>query len=437
MNLRKYKVMLMLPLMLAAFSCEDFLGSENVDPNKPITVSVSGQLANIEIILADVWGGAFSRFNCMFVQQVEGVARQWTSFNQYVLTPNRFDNAWAEIYENAIVELATVKQQSIENGYNHYLGVANVLEASAWMMATDVWGDIPFTEAVLGSENFNPVFDDQATVIYPAIIAQLEEAITLFNGAAGAVVPGSEDVFHGGDISLWIKSANALLARAHLHQGNYAEALAFAEASYASATENMAYTYPSVAAGAPWYRFNIGRTGDIEFHPTMRGLLEGLNDDARLAQWDVIFDGNHPYLSATYKQDLLSYREMQFVIAETAFRTGGSAATIREAYLNGIEASFAEVGVSGSYADYVAQSDIDPGEGNITLEHIMTQKYIGLFAQSEVFSDWRRTGIPELDPVSGTQLPRRWDYSFNEYLFNANAPDPDANILFERVDWDN
>lgn len=436
MKLKKYKVALMLTLMLASFSCEDFLGDQNVDPNKPIDVSVSGQLTNVEIILADVWGGAFSRFNCMFMQQVEGVARQWTSFNQYVLTPNRFDNAWAEIYENALVELATVKQQSIDNGYNHYLGVAHILEASAWMMATDVWGDIPYTEAVQGSGNFNPAFDDQATVIYPAIIAQLEEGISLLNGSAGSVVPGSEDVFHGGDVSLWIKSANALLARAHLHQGNYSQALTFAQASYENATENMSYTYPSVAAGGPWYRFNIGRTGDIEFHPTMRGIMEGFNDNARLGQWDQIFDATHPYLTATYKQDVLSYREMQFVIAETAFRTGASAATIREAYLNGIEASFAEAGVPDAYAAYVAQSSVDPGEGNITLDDIMIQKYIGLFGQSEVFSDWRRTGIPSLSPVSGTSVPRRWDYSFNEYLFNANAPAQNANILFERVDWD-
>ena len=144
MKLRKYKVLMMLTLMLTAFSCEDFLADQNVDPNKPISVSVSGQLSNVELILVDTWGGAFSRFNTLFMQQVQGVARQWTSFDQYVLTPNRFDNAWQELYENVLVELVNIKQQSIDNGYNHYLGVANVLEASAWMMATDVWGDIPF-----------------------------------------------------------------------------------------------------------------------------------------------------------------------------------------------------------------------------------------------------------------------------------------------------
>ncbi len=430
------KISLLTLFVLGAFSCEDFLGDENVDPNKPISVSVTGQLASTQIHLVDVSNGAFSRFNCMFMQQVEGVARQWDSFNDYVLTANRFDSPWTFIYENTLVELRTIRAQATENGYNHYLAVANIMEALTMLTATDVWGDIPFEEAGLGFENFNPVFDDQATVIYPAIISMLNEAIALFGQTAGDVVPGAEDVFYGGDIDLWTKAANAILARAYLHQGNYTQALAAAQASFEDATENMAYTYPDAADGSNWYRFNIGRTGDIEFHPNMRTLMTGLNDTTRLARWDVTFDGDHPYLVATYRHDLISYRELQFIIAETAFRTGAGDDVVRNAYLAGIEASFDEAGVPEGYADYVSQATVDPGAGNITLEQIMTQKYIGLFVQPEVFSDWRRTGIPALSPTSGTQIPRRWDYSFNEYLFNSNAPEQDAGILFERVDWD-
>jgi len=89
------------------------------------------------------------------------------------------------------------------------------------------------------------------------------------------------------------------------------------------------------------------------------------------------------------------------------------------------------------YSTYVAQAGIDPGVGNLTMDHIMTQKYIGLFVQPEAFSDWRRTGIPSLTPVAGSEVPRRWYYPENEYLFNSNAPARDDQILFQRVDWDN
>jgi len=431
-----YKALIIAAMMIVSFSCEDFLGDENSDPNKPVEVAGTGLLASAQINLVDVTGGAFSRFNCMFMQQVEGVERQWSSFNRYGLAPFRFDAAWTNIYEKVLIEVNAIGDEARENGFNHYLGVANVLEAMTIMTATDVWGDLPYEEATLGAENFSPVFDDQATVIYPAIFDLLEEAVTLFESAPGDVVPGSEDIIYAGDIDQWTKAANAILARAHLHQGNYAEALAAAQASFEGVADNMAYTYPNSAAAANWYRFNIGRTGDIEFHPTMRELMTSLNDTTRLARWDVTFDGSHPYLVPTYRQDVISFREVQFIIAETAFRTGAGDAVVRDAYLAGIEASFAEAGASEGYADYVSQEAVDPGVGNLTLEHIMTQKYIGLFVQPEVFSDWRRTGIPELEPTSGTQIPRRWDYSFNEYQFNSNAPAIDPDILFERVDWD-
>lgn len=432
-----YRLLMLAGLIFVSFSCEEFLGDENSDPNKPVTVAVTGQLANTQIQLVDVTGGEFSRYNCMFMQQVEGVARQWDSFNDYVMTANRFDRSWRNIFENNLIQLRTIRSESLENSFNHYLGVGNVMEAVTMLTATDVWGDMPFTEAVMGDENLNPVFDDQETVIYPGIITLLEDAIALFEGNGGDILPGSEDVFYSGDIELWTKAANAILARAHLHQGRYAEALTAAQASFDSREDNMSYTYPDAADGAPWYRFNLGRTGDVEFHPTMRALMESFNDSSRLAMFDVTFDEDHPYHTPTYTVDIVSYREMQFIIAETALRTGAAAEIVHEAYLAGIEASFTEVGVPEAFEAYVSQASIDPGVGNLTLDEIMTQKYIAMFVQPEVFSDWRRTGIPALSPTSGTQIPRRWDYSFNEYLFNTNAPAQDPNILFDRVDWDN
>ena len=160
--------------------------------------------------------------------------------------------------------------------------------------------------------------------------------------------------------------------------------------------------------------------------------MTGLNDTDRLAVMNPTFDDDHPYLKATQRVDLISYREIQFIIAETA--TGDEQ---HKAYLNAIKVSFEELGLGTTeYNTYVGQTTIDPGSGNLTMEQIMTQKYIGMFVQPEAFSDWRRTGIPSLTPVSGTTVPRRWFYPENEYLFNENAPARDDNLLFKRVDWD-
>ena len=439
MKLLKNKNIFILGILLTAFACEDFLGGDlNQDPNKPSKVPVSGILPQIQIALADTYGGSFSRWNSLLAQQVEGVARQWSSFNQYKITPNRFDAAWSDYFENVLIELSTVKSIAEENDYNHYLGIANVIEAFTIMSATDVWGDMPYSETVLGSDNFNPKFDDQETEIYPAILALLTEAKALFAKPSGLLVPGSDDLYYKGDIGKWTKAANGLLARYYLHLGNYSSALSSAQASFSDRSENLAYNYGAAPAAGPWYRFNDGRTGDIEFHPTMKKLMMGLNDSDRLAKFDVDFTtDDHEYFIAEFKQDLISYREIQFIIAEAGLKSSASGDVIRDAYLRGIAASFKEVGLEDDkYESYKGQSEVDPGAGNITENHIMTQKYIGLFVQPEAFSDWRRTGIPALTPVSGSKIPRRWDYSFNEYLFNSNAPEQKSDILFDRVDWD-
>ena len=168
-------------------------------------------------------------------------------------------------------------------------------------------------------------------------------------------------------------------------------------------------------------------------------MMTTLNDTLRLKQWDQTFENPYPYLKADYRQDLISYREIQFIIAECLHRTSGIATGIETAYLNGIKASFIEAGpTEADYTAYVSQTEINPGGANLELEdHILTQKYIGLFVQPEVFNDLRRNDFPAIIPTSGTQLPVSWNYSADELLFNSNAPEDGTTTLFTpRVDWD-
>ena len=437
MKFKHIQTKLLALLALTAVACSSYIDEElNVDPNKPSSVPVNAMLPQIAIQVADSYGGEFSRFNCMLSQQVEGVERQWTSFNQYTgLTPNRFDTAWTDLYENVFVETDLLISQSQKNGFSHYQGIGEVLKAQALMAATDVWGDIPFTESGKGLEFQSPAYDDQATVIYPAIFAFLNSALGNFDLTDGGFPVGGDDVFYGGDIDAWKKAARALRARAYLHQGDYANALADAQASFTSREDNMRFTFTSAAPG-PWDRFNDGRTGDLEFHPFMAGFMADLGDTARAAIFSETFVVGHTYLKTEFGQDIISFREVKFIEAECLSRTSG----ISAAYLAGIEASFEEVGLTtADYDAYVANTDVNPGVGSIALDpHILSQKYIGLFVQPEVYNDYRRTGFPTLTPVSGTEIPVRWNYSSDELLFNSNTPSQtEANLFTPKVDWDN
>lgn len=428
-------VCILVLITLSSTSCEDgFFEDDNSDPNKPFDVPISAALPAIQLAIVDSKGGLYSTFSNMFIQQVEGVERQWESFNKYDIQPVRTNAPWRQMYEKVFVELRIVSQKASDDELNHYLGIAKTLEAYALMMTTDVFGNIPYTEAGLGDENSFPAYDDQLGILYPAIRTLLTDALALFNAAPGSIVPGSDDVLFGGDIDAWKLAAHATLARMYLHLGDNANALAEAKLAFASRADNMGFNYPGGGNDGGWYGFNDVRQGDIEFHPTMRAIMTGLNDTDRLGVLDQTFDADHPYLVAAIREDLITYREMQFIIAETST----DAAEKHAAYLNAIRASFEEVGLEdAAYDAYVAQNDVDPGMGSLTMEQVMTQKYIGLFVQPEAFSDWRRTGIPNLTPVAGSEVPRRWFYPENEYLFNSSSPERDDQLLFKRVGWDN
>jgi len=428
-----YKYIMVFVLALGFMGCEDFIGGDiNADPNNPTSVPITAQMPAFQIALSDVYGGDFSRICSMLSQQVEGVERQWSSFNQYTgLTPNRFDDAWQNIYENVLNEIKIARSSATEEGLNHHRGILDIIEAFTLLIATDVWDDIPYSEALQGISNINPKYDTQED-IYSVAFSLLDSGLETLNGDPGPLEPGGEDVYYGGNIGRWIKAGNAIKARALLHIDDYSGALTAAQASFESADDNMAFQYPDANAAGNWYRFNRDRTGDIEFHPNLRGIMTDLND-TRLGQIDQTFITDHTYLVPNFLQEFITYREAQFIIAECASRNG-DATTAHEAYLKGIEASFTRMGADG-YADYIAQSDVDPGEGSLTLEHIMTQKYIAMFLQPETYSDYRRTNIPDLQPTSGSNVPVRWEYSADEYLFNSNLEEGSVDFYTDKVWW--
>ena len=98
------------------------------------------------------------------------------------------------------------------------------------MFAADVWGDIPYREAV--GDNPTPQFDAQMQV-YADLLALLDKAIADIGG--GGTGPGADDLVYGGSAAKWTEAAHTLKARIYLHQveklGNAQYTSALAEAS--------------------------------------------------------------------------------------------------------------------------------------------------------------------------------------------------------------
>ncbi|WP_405410427.1 SusD/RagB family nutrient-binding outer membrane lipoprotein [Maribacter sp. Asnod1-A12] len=421
-------------------SCEPFLEETNENPNDPTEVSSAAILPTIQLALAYNYNANFSRVSCMWVQQIEGLDRQWAGFNSYTTVASDRSTDWSNFYVDVLQNSDIMIQQSSEAGYNHYVGAGQILKAFSLMVMTDYWNDIPYTEAFTGVENLQPAYDSQAS-IYSEIHSLLASGRNNFASSDGGLAL-SGDLIYFGDTSAWIKAAHAIDAKAYLHEGllntaNYAAALTSIENAFDSSADDFNFAFGTGAATAsPWYQFNRDR-GDIGFSPTMDAVMVNLNDPRK-----DIYDGDnestflieydtHEFFTIDQAVDMATYTELMFAKAECLIATGGSQADISEAYFAGIESSFSSLGLDTEYSTYTTQTAVSPA--SITLENIITQKWLALYANPETYSDWRRTGLPSLTPVSGSAIPTRFLYPQTELDLNTNTP---SVTLFEKVDWD-
>ncbi len=437
-----------LAFVFAAFlfvGCEDYFGGDsNVDPDNPITVTETVILPQVQARLAYTYGGDLSRYLGIFTNHVDGLARQHFVLQQYGIIGSDCDAAWSNIFTGTLQSNRRMIQQAEEKGFNHFVGVGKALEAFTMMAATDVWGDLPYSDALRFDELavYSPTFDSQQT-IYDALFALIDEARGALNKDDGGFPLGG-DLFYGGSASSWVTFLNVLEARAHLHlskiNGNAAYTSVLAalnKGAFTGPADEFAFAYGSGATeNAPWFQWNQQR-GDTDTGAEYIALLTQLNDP-RLATYGAVHAEGHPVFTPDEYDQLLSYTEQQFMRAEAEFMLGNTQPAY-DAYLSGIESSMNEAGLADpatAYADYVAQSTVGVGASNLTLNNIMTQKYIALLVSPEVFNDWRRTGLPALSPNVGSEIPRRLPYAQTEVFSNDNLDASPSNFIFTRVWWD-
>ena len=125
---------------------------------------------------------------------------------QQAYQPNSFDGEWSNAYAAMFEDIKTMNAIAEQDGFTYHIGVGQFIKAYTITALVDIFGDVPFSEANLGAENFNPNVDpgDQ---IYAAAIDLLDEAIANFG--AGGPDP-QNDFFYDGDETLWIKACNTL-----------------------------------------------------------------------------------------------------------------------------------------------------------------------------------------------------------------------------------
>ena len=437
-------------LALVAGSC-NFIDPElNVDPNNPLDVPLNLLLPQAQVSIAYVMGGDLGRTVSMWTQHHAGVDRQSTGFDVYQFREGDVNNAWGNIYAGALTDLQIIVQKAEETESPHYRGMARVLTAFIMAHVVDLWNDVPFSDALKGSEQLKPAFDS-AESIYDQVRALLRDAKLDLAATSSVLSPGSDDLIYGGNRTNWIALANTLLARSYMRVGDFSSALnAIGDGAIASNAGNAFVVFGTgTTEQNPWFQFDDQR-GDIRMGKFFIDLMKSI-DDPRLPFFaDTTATGQYVgsgagefnttaspwgsyYCGPASPIAFATYAEVKFMEAEAILGTDAQAAA--DAYNEAIAASLEQVGIDDP--DYLAQEAATAGD--ITLARIMTHKYIACYTMLEPFADWRRTGLPDLQPAAGTtQIARRYPYPGDERLYNGDNFAPYAGTtVFDRVFWDN
>ena len=396
------------------------------------------------------------------------IVQQMVTPNGGVLTGGNYNqdsrdvtnaSIWAVYYQNVIkythdVIAKTKDQPTRANLYN----MARIWQAYAFMILTDTYGAIPYTEGGAGLTNqiFFPKYDQQQD-IYPKIIQELTDASAALN-ASGNVE--SSDILYSGNVAKWKKFGYSLLLRAgmRLSKVDAAKAQSTVQAALnggvitnnadnAYMRHDANYQNPigvmlNATEAANWYlakpfvdtlkNNNDPRLSAIAIR--YKGATSGPGqtvDKGTTAPADQIgmpmgYDNGTIGARATadglasfYDYSQLDRRRMaktsapmffvtaaqtNLLLAEASYRGWITSGTAAQYFSDGIKAHMDQLAtydagsaIAATDRDtYIAAHPLVPGR---ELEQINTQYWIASFLNGpEAFANFRRTGYPSLTP---------------------------------------
>lgn len=455
--MKKLPLYLALVTGLFATSCDK--GFDELNTNKTAATTVNPAFLLNNALITSSFPNTTLQFEMSVVQQM-------VTPNSGVLTGGNFnqDNRdytqllWGQFYPGVIRNTKTVIDlASKEPARSNLVNMARILQAHGFMVLTDTYGDVPYTEAGGGfiTGVTIPKYDAQE-IIYKDIIKELTEA----SAALDASKPKENaDILYQGDIAKWKKLGYSLLLRAgmRLSKVNLPLAEATVKAAFAGGVINSNADDAVVRHNANYQNAlgNILNGSEANNHYLAAPFVTYLksNNDPRLGAIAVRyvnaasgpqqiaanavidpavqigmpfgFDNSTVAVQAT-KDGLASFYAYSQVdrsrlakqqspmflvtnamnklyLAEAAQRgwISGSAA---EYFSAGIRAHMEQMALydersaipAAAIATYIAANPLVP---TTALQQINTQYWVASFMNGpETFANWRRSGFPKLTP---------------------------------------
>jgi len=373
-------------------------------------------------------------------------ASQFKTLCEY--QPQDFNTAYNSLMAEPLPDLRRIKAMTAEDENKGYYFVAEALSIFAWQIITDVWGDMPYFEALRGDEGLFHPKQDTGQEIYADLMKRINDLLKI--DLSKSSINGGQDLIFAGDLSKWYKFANTLKLKLMIR---VSEAGSYDNNAVLTFVQNGNFlTESAKIPGTTWNDAMAGKR-----HP-MRGFMTPtnyismnvracksfidylrLNNDPRLSK---LFSGGNPAYRGAFFGDfdskeasdgstpdqtatfagvvfpanadlmLMSAWEINFYIAEVYARAGNHAKA-KEFYDAGVKASLMQHGISDFdiLSGYAAWRD---GTVEEEIKTIAMQRWVAHcnFQHIESFLERNRTKYP---PVHDIDIKANRRYAWNNF----------------------
>jgi len=465
----KYFAMLMFTVLMSA--CTDNFEDINKDPNRPGTITPGVMLGQLQYRIVNSSMTASKNFTHELMQvDAPRSSTNGQGLHRYVVNPGA--GVWSNfyLYMNDIEDIYAMAETLRENNYK---AIALVYKSWAYAMVSDLYGNIPYSQATQATDGVYLAAFDAQSDIYRDIFANLETANQLFDETK-ALAYGGDMVYNanaltGGKnlgIVKWKRFANSLRLRLLLRVIDRDGEINVKEQITTILGDPVKYPLMSTLADAaifrypgtyPYYNpyYNARtldwRQGNYFTKFFLNTLMQ--TNDPRLAVWatqvnvngqmvyqgiesgyppttEYVVDKNSSYMDAlkTLPQlgVMMTHAEVEFILAELSLKGFTTGKTPRMHYEQGVAASIVQWGASVP-TDFFTRAGIAYVEGGTEdeqMQQIMLQKYYAyFFVDYQSWFEKRRTGYPVLPRGSGipaeNNFPSRVPYP--TYLQSQNS----------------
>jgi hypothetical protein len=436
------------------------LTDQNMQYNYLFTSAQLFAAGNSDGYSAGIWQSSLSYASTM-VQHLSSTSGFWYG-DKYIFNASYNGSFWRWQYPTSIKSLVDLMNNIKDDAKRRNLyNMSRIFKVFLFQRMTDIYGDIPYSEAGLGYANglTNPKFDRQQD-IYNDMLHELEDAAQNLDDANDNTV-GEADLLYGGDVEKWKKFAYSLMLRVAMRVSKVDPALATTwaqkavqagvmesnddnaiiqheakgtnpvsnpvglqlasrePASYRLSKTFVDFLITNNDPRLPYFATVVANPADVDDKgnndPALQlGQPNGYDrggtatDIEHAPNWTGNQNDYSIVNRTTFSREdaptfLLTCAETQLLLAEAAY-SGWITGNAMDFYTDGVKAAILQLNQSGANLraqdaiDYVNAHPYVPAQG---LKMINEQYWIATFSDwLETWSNWRRSGYPQLTPVN-------------------------------------